>query len=100
MCLVLEKDAPPLHGLETLWRNDECVGFVRSTAFGHAIGTTIAYGYVEKGKGETKVTNKWLKSGVWKIGDRGKKLPATLHIKAPFNPSNSRIRGEYDRFTS
>jgi sarcosine dehydrogenase len=100
VCLVLEKDAPPLHGLETLWRNDECVGFVRSTAFGHAIGTTIAYGYVEKGKGETKVTNKWLKSGVWKIGDRGKKLPATLHIKAPFNPSNSRIRGEYDRFTS
>ena len=96
VCLVLEKDAPPLHGQETLWRDNECVGFVRSTAFGHAIGKTVAYGYVEKGKEESKVTNKWLKAGVWEIGDRGERFPASVHVKAPFDPSNSRIRGEYN----
>ena len=124
---MLEKGAPPLHGQETIWREGECVGFVRSTAYGkkirfggrffffptflfihiniplflkcvfflnvsgHALGRTVAYGYVEKGADETKVTNKWLKKGVWEIGDRGTKLGAELHLKAPYDPLNLRI---------
>ena len=47
VCLVLESGDVPLHGAESLWRNGECVGYVRSTAYGHTIGRSIAYGYVD-----------------------------------------------------
>lgn len=90
VCLVLDdKDAPPLHGQETIWRDGKCVGFIRSTAFGHTIGHTICYGYVKV----DKVTG--LSKSNWKIGVRGKLMNATLHLKAPFDPTNARIRGEY-----
>jgi len=99
ICLVLDDNdtetTTPLHGQETIWRNGICVGIVRSTAYGHSIGKTICYGYVNKDEDEMKVTNKWLKNGAWNVGDRGNQLKATLHLKAPFDPTNGRIRGEY-----
>ena len=102
ICLVLEDKDRALHGQETLWRDGICVGYVRSTAFGHTLGKTVVYGYVEKKEEEEanstskKVTNKWLKAGTWEIGDRGKRFAAELHLKAPFDPTNARIRGEYN----
>ena len=95
----------PLHGAETIWRDGACVGIVRSTAYGHTIGRTIAYGYVSldhlpsSGDGAdgvggaaggggartdapAKITNKWLSAGRYEVGDRGRRLPATLHLKA------------------
>lgn len=47
VCLVLDSQDVPLHGAESIWRDGECVGYVRSTAFGHTIGSSIAYGYVD-----------------------------------------------------
>jgi len=52
--LVLEDSSVPLHGAETIWRDGECVGYVRSTAFGHSIGKAIAYGYVSCPESEVK----------------------------------------------
>lgn len=94
VCLVLDDATRPLHGLETIWRDGHIVGYVRSTAFGHTMGRTIAYGYVDK-PAEGKLTNKWLKAGDWEIGDCGERLAASFHAKAPFDPTNSRVRGEY-----
>ncbi len=51
VCLTLdtaEEHHRPLYGMETLWRDGACVGYVRSTAFGHTVGSTIAYGYVTR----------------------------------------------------
>ncbi len=98
VCLVLDDaSAPPLHGAETIWRDGVCVGIVRSTAFGHSIGRTIAYGYVscESDASVAKITNKWLSAGTYEIGNKGERLSAALHLKAPFDPENKRIRGEY-----
>ena len=94
VCLVLDDATRPLHGLETIWRDEHIVGYVRSTAFGHTLGKTIAYGYVDKPI-EGKLTNKWLKAGNWEIGDCGERLAAELHVKAPFDPTNLRVKGEY-----
>lgn len=96
VCLVLEAGNVPLHGAESVWRDGECVGYVRSTAFGHTIGSSIAYGYVDCPRSEAKITNKWLEAGEWHIGDKGEKHPAKLHLKAPFDPTNSRVKGSYD----
>lgn len=100
ICLTLDEDHPttPLHGRETIWRNDECIGFVRSTAFGFSIGKMIAYGYADAPETmplQPKQFNAWLKEGTFSIGDRGARRPATLQMKAPFDPSNARIKGEY-----
>jgi sarcosine dehydrogenase len=105
VCLTLDEARPasPLHGRETIWRNGECVGFVKSTAFGFSIGKQIAYGYVDAPDGKPlkpKDFNAWLKEGTFKIGDRGDLRPATFQIKAPFDPSNLRIKGEYETSVS
>jgi sarcosine dehydrogenase len=101
VCLTLDEVRPasPLHGRETIWRNDECVGFIKSTAFGFSIGKQIAYGYVDAPDGKPlkpKDFNTWLKEGTFKIGDRVNFRSATFQIKAPFDPSNLRIKGEYE----
>jgi len=106
ICLTLD-DQAPLHGLETIHRNGECVGIVKSTAYGHTIGKTIAYGYVaaegyqarfEQGKikdtpdvKDAKITKKWLTEGDFEIGDKGKMWKAEVHLQAPFDPKNTRI---------
>ena len=96
VCLTLDDPAAgPLHGYETIRLHGEPIGLVRSTAFGHTVGKTIAYGYIDKpADAGSKITNKWLKSlpaDAWTIGDMGRHHPATLHVKAVFDPKNERI---------
>ncbi len=65
-------------------------------AFGHTVGSTIAYGYVSKAPGTEKITNEWLQAGDWAIGDRGERCKATLHLKSPYDPSNERIAAKHE----
>jgi sarcosine dehydrogenase len=97
VCLTVDSADVPLHGSETIWRDGQCIGYVRSTAYGHTIGRSIAYGYVDCPESEQKITNKWLEQGVWQIGDRGALHAATLSLKAPFDPTNERVKGRYAR---
>lgn len=97
VCLTTEDKSVPLLGMETIWRDDVCVGLVRSTAYGHTIGKTIAYGYVDASGFEVeKITNDWLKAGTWALGDKDNKLKAELCIGAPFDPKNQRVKGIYE----
>jgi len=101
VCLTIDDnslDQPPLHGRETLYRNGECVGFIKSTAFGFAVGKQIAYGYVNAPDGQPlkpKQFNEWLSAGEWCVGDRGVLRKSSLHLKSPFDPKNARIKGQY-----
>jgi len=88
VCLVLASGDIPLHGQETMWRDGACVGLVRSTAYGHTVGRTIVYGYVEN-DGDV-VTNEWLKAGTWHVGDKGMQHDATLHFGAVYDPKNAK----------
>ena len=94
VCLVVDDADVPLHGLETIWRDGQCLGLIKSTAFGHAVGKTIAYGYVDCPVGVPKITNAWLGEGVWEIGDKSTMVSAQLRLKAPFDPANTRINGD------
>jgi sarcosine dehydrogenase len=95
ICLVVDDSNVMLHGAESIWRDGSCVGYVKSTAFGHTIGKSIAYGYITCPESVPKITNKWLEAGIYQIGDKGSKHPATLSLKAPFDPTNSRVKGQY-----
>ena len=90
-------DAPPLHGGETLLRDGVSVGIVRSTAYGHTLGRTIVTGYAECPVEFPKLTLQWLRDGRWAVGSQlNAPLPATLHLKPPFDPDGLRIQGRYD----
>mmetsp|Transcript_15044 Transcript_15044/g.30986 ORF Transcript_15044/g.30986 Transcript_15044/m.30986 type:complete len:916 (-) Transcript_15044:15-2762(-) len=98
VCLTVPRreDGSPvaLHGMETIWRNGECVGVIRSTAFGYSIDQTVAYGYVEAEKlGWNKITNKTLgEEALWEIGGvGGTRYKSNLSLKAPFDPKSERV---------
>ena len=43
-----------------------------------------------------KITLKWLRAGTWAVGSKKQEpLPATLHLKPPFDPEGKRTKGEY-----
>ena len=86
VCLTISQPDQPLFGMETIWRNGECLGLVRSTAYGYTIGANIAYGYIHAPDGVAKITKKWLEAGEWEIGDKGTRTPAVLHLRAPYDP--------------
>ena len=97
VCLTTEDKSVPLLGMETIWRDGVCVGLVRSTAYGHTLGKTVAYGYVDASGFEIeKITNDWLKAATWELGDKDNKLKADLCIGAPFDPKNHRVKGLYE----
>ena len=48
-----------------------------------------------------KITNTFLSTvKKWEIGDAGVRHDATLHLRAPFDPDNERIRGVYEQSDS
>ena len=98
VCLVLDDvDAPPLHGSESLIRNGEVVGLVRSSAYGHTIKRMVLTGYANVPETNQKKPLEWLRQGEWAVSSRrGTPLGATLHLKAPFDPSGLRTKGEYE----
>jgi sarcosine dehydrogenase len=96
ICLTVDDSDVMLHGAETIWKDGAVVGYVKSTAYGHTVGKSIAYGYITCPDSVAKITNKWLEAGTYQIGDKGKMHPATLSLKAPFDPTNLRVKGQYE----
>ncbi|EQC37078.1 sarcosine dehydrogenase [Saprolegnia diclina VS20] len=85
----------PLKGNEAIWRDGTCVGFVRRCAFGHSVGKSVGYGYIQHPDGAV-VTPKFVKDGVYEIETLNeRRVPATLHTKCVFDPTNARVQGEY-----
>lgn len=91
-CLSFRHKA--LLGLEAIWRDNEVVGFIRRGDFGFSIGKSIAYGYIKDPHGQT-INNNYLKSGSYSLESMGQVFPANIHLKAPFDPKNLRVKGEY-----
>ena len=71
------------------------IGFLRRGDYGFALGKCIGYGYLQHPDGN-KVTMDFLKSGTYHIERMGKKYPAKIHTKTPFDPKNKRVKGIYD----
>lgn len=82
-------DAEPIAwGGELVLRDGRPAGEVTSAAYGHTLGRTVGLALVH---GEA-VDAAWLKSGKWQIDIAGNRVPATLHIRAPFDPEARRVR--------
>jgi len=78
-----------LLGRETILRSGERVGWLSSGGFGHTLGQPIGYGYVRRADG---VAEDWLLSGRYELEVASKRVPATLHMGALYDPANARVK--------
>ena len=83
-----------LLGLEAILRDGKPVGFMRRGDYGFSIGKSLSYGYVTNPSGEI-VNSDYLKSGSYIIESMGEQFPAEIHLKAPFDQKNLRVKGDY-----
>ena len=84
---------PAIHGLETIYRNDECNGIVRRANYGYSINKPLLYGYIYNN--DDRITKEYLENGNYQIEIMGKKYPLTYESKPLFDNKNNRIKGIY-----
>jgi 4-methylaminobutanoate oxidase (formaldehyde-forming) len=58
--------------------------------FGHTIGRAIGLGYVSRSDGP--VTPEWVGAGRYELDIATERFSATASLKAPYDPTNARIR--------
>jgi glycine cleavage system aminomethyltransferase T len=81
-CLTLDD---VVLGKEPVYLGEDCVGYVTSAAYGHTIGTGIAYAWLPvelANPGETV-----------HIGYFDRRIPATVTAEPLFDPKMTRLRG-------
>ena len=91
---VLDDPAAMMWGGELILRNGEAVGQVTSAAYGAALGSCVGLAYLWRRDG-VAVTKDDLTGGGYSISIGGELRPATIHLRAPFDPTGARIRGVY-----
>jgi 4-methylaminobutanoate oxidase (formaldehyde-forming) len=78
-----------LLGRETLYRNDERVGWLSSGGYGHTLGQSIGYGYVRRAAG---VDRDYLLSGRYELEVATERFPCQLHLGPLYDPTMARIK--------
>ena len=80
------KDSTVLpHGNETILRNGEVVGFLRSATYSPTLGSGVGMGYVRNKEGV--VTPKWVKAGMYEVEIAGKPSKCVLVYRLdPYPP--------------
>ncbi len=86
----LTEPEPLLYHNEPIWRARRIVGQVRSGAYGHTLGGSIALGYVTCEPGETVED---LAGHGYEIEIAGERFPATASARPMYDPRGERIRG-------
>lgn len=88
---VLQDGEPLLYHLEPILRDGERVGHITSGWYGHSLGAAVGLGYVSDPTGGA-VTADFVRSGRYEIEIAGQRHEATAHLRAPYDPDNTRIR--------
>ncbi len=79
-----------LLGRETIYRNGERIGWLRSGGYGHTVKRGIGLGYVTHPEG---VTDDFLASGAYELEVAMQRVPATMHLAPLYDPKGERPRG-------
>ncbi len=78
-----------LLGRETIYRDDERVGWLTSGGFGYTVGKAIGYGYVRNAAG---VDAEYLSSGQYELEVATERVPVTLHLEPLYDPQMARVK--------
>ncbi len=89
-------DGPPpaptaMWGGELVLRDGKPVGQVMSGAWGEALGAYAGLAYIRHPDGDV-VTSAYLREGSYQVNVAGDIRPATVHLRAPYDPAGTRVR--------
>ncbi len=88
--VVLEDPEPLLFHGEVLWRDGVAVGDVRAGSYGWTLGAAVGLAGVGAAG---PVTAEWLREGRWEVDVAGTRVPASVSLRPPYDPSSTRVRG-------
>lgn len=93
---VLVQDSSPMlfHG-EIIYRDNECIGDIRSGSYGHTLKGAVALGYISipSLKNEVFVNKDFVSTGKWEVDIAGIRYPIVVSLEPFYDPKNSRIKG-------
>jgi len=87
---VIDDPEPMLWGGELVLRDGAPVGQVTSAAWGETVGGSVGLAYVADPAGST--SREWAGSGAFAVNVGGSVRPATVSLRAPYDPDNARVR--------
>ncbi|MCV0427072.1 MAG: FAD-dependent oxidoreductase [Roseibium sp.] len=87
--MVLQDDAPQLWGGESVLCNSAVVGEVRSAAYGHTLGASVALAQLNASQ---RITSDYLALNDWEIDLAGTKYVAAAYLRTPYDPRGERPR--------
>ena len=85
--LVLNDGAPQLWGGEAVLMDGFEVGEVRSAAYGHTLGASVALCLLVASH---PLTRSVLETANFEVDLAGEKLPATAHLRSPYDSAGAR----------
>ena len=86
---VLEDPEPLLLGDEPIYRDGVIVGRTTSGNYGHALGRSVAMGYLENKGGATPG---WIRSGSYAIEVATERFSASVRLSPPYDPKSEKIK--------
>ena len=86
---TLEDSEPMLYRNEPIFRDGKPNSQTTSGGYGFKLGASVGMGYLKNPEG---VTDNWIISGRYEILVEGRKVPAKVHIRAPYDPKGERPR--------
>jgi glycine cleavage system aminomethyltransferase T len=86
---LLEDPEPLLYGEEPILHNGQPAGYLRSGAYGHALGAAMGMGYVSN---EDGVTADLVAAGGFEIQVAGERIPAKASLRPMYDPRGERVR--------
>ena len=89
MQFTLDDAEPMLWGGELILADGAPVGEVRSAAYGHTLGRSVALGLIEN---EAGVDAAFLNGSRFEIELAGERHAASAHVKPAYDPKGARLR--------
>ncbi|WVT75644.1 FAD-dependent oxidoreductase (plasmid) [Sinorhizobium chiapasense] len=87
---TVDDPLPMLWGGELILRDGKPVGEVRSAAYGHTLGRSVALALIEHAAG---VDRAFVESGRFEVELAGDRFPVTAHLTAAYDPKAVRVKG-------
>lgn len=88
---LLQDPEPLFYHHEPILANGSCIGYLTSGGYGHALGASVGLGYV---KHTDPINQAWLDEREWSIDVGGTIYPAKATIRAQYDPTGARMRGD------
>ncbi len=90
---VLDDPEPIFYHHEPILADGKCIGYLTSGNYGHTLGGSVGLGYV---KHSDKIDQAWLDKRKWSIDVGGTEYSAKASLRALYDPSGQRMRGDGD----